>query len=412
MAERRILCRDLAPHIPAAALADGLVEGRGLILAAVGGVLDAAAVRDENKVVVRQVDGILPALALQNDAACRLAAVPDVKLHIDDLRVVLEVHTVLLQIMHHRQDHGLVLIVAREAQSRKIGQAADMMDEALKIQLHLQRGVPVFKGEHRAPVEPEVRIEHLVVEYLVDALVVELLIRREEQLHDLHCGLVGQAELLVGMGVLPLLLRGTAERVVRIGLVEPVILIQHAHALRLNGRDGAEQVPHALEMVVHLAAAAHDIADVGILIAVTRAAGDRVLLQNMDPLTGHLTVSDKVAGSRQSGKAGTDEICGFFVNALRLLRAGKRFIITTGIIHAQFLRSFYRICSLIIRCPSFPHNRQKFRRAAISGTAEKLSYFWARRAFCRNVTEAAADTRFSPSRAGRHNPRRTSRHRN
>ena len=85
MAKRRILCRDLAPHIPAAALADGLVEGRGLILAAVGGVLDAAAVRDENKVVVRQVDGILPALALQNDAACRLAAVPDVKLHIDDL---------------------------------------------------------------------------------------------------------------------------------------------------------------------------------------------------------------------------------------------------------------------------------------------------------------------------------------
>ena len=165
-------------------------------------------------------------------------------------------------------------------------------------------------------------------------------------------------------------------------------------------------------MVVHLAAAAHDIADVGILIAVARATGDRVLLQNMDPLTGHLTVSDKVAGSRQSGKAGADEICGFFVNALRLLRAGKRFIITTGIIHAQFLRSFYRICSLIIRCPPFPHNRQKFRRAAISGTAEKLSYFWARRAFCRNVTEAAADTRFSPSRAGRHNPRRTSRHRN
>ena len=115
---------------------------------------------------------------------------------------------------------------------------------------------------------------------------------------------------------------------------------------------------------------------------------------------------------RQRGKAGADEICGFFVNALRLLRAGKRFIITTGIIHTLFLRSFYRICSPIIRCPPFPHNRQKFRRAAISGTAEKLSYFWARRAFCRNVTEAAADTRFSPSRAGRHNPRRTSRHRN
>ena len=44
--------------------------------------------------------------------------------------------------------------------------------------------------------------EHLVGEVLGDDLVLQLLFRGEEQVHDLHAGFVGQVELVVSMGVL------------------------------------------------------------------------------------------------------------------------------------------------------------------------------------------------------------------
>ena len=62
------------------------------------------------------------------------------------------------QVTHHRQDHGFILVILGKPQGLEIGQAADMMDEALDVQLHLQGAVPVFKGEHGAPVEPEITV--------------------------------------------------------------------------------------------------------------------------------------------------------------------------------------------------------------------------------------------------------------
>ena len=81
-------------------------------------------------------------------------------------------------------------------------------------------------------------------------------------------------------------------------------------------------------MVVHLAAAAHNIADVCDQIAVQRAAGLIVFLQDMNVTSGHLRVPDKEAGGAQRGKAASDQIGGLVLDAFGPDRACKRFIIS------------------------------------------------------------------------------------
>ena len=172
MTEGRILRGDLAPHIPAAALFElGVVRG-GLVLAAHGGVFDAAAVGDEDEVVFREVDGLLLAVADDVDALSQLVlGVRAVEFDICDLHAVVELNVVALKVLDHREDHGLVLVVLREAQRREVGKSPDVVDIALDIELHLECAVPVFKGEHRAPVEPEVGRKDLVIEKVGDLLV-------------------------------------------------------------------------------------------------------------------------------------------------------------------------------------------------------------------------------------------------
>ena len=145
----------------------------------------------------------------------------------------------VLQVSDHGQDDGLVLVVAGKTQGGEIRQTADMVDIALEIELHFQSTVPVFKGKHSAPVQPEVGVQHLIVKEVGDLLILQLLVRGKEQLHDLHGTLIGQAELTIGVGVLTAVHGSAAERVVGVFLVQPVIFIQHAGALGLQRRDGA-----------------------------------------------------------------------------------------------------------------------------------------------------------------------------
>ena len=92
-------------------------------------------------------------------------------------------------------------------------------------------------------------------------------------------------------------------------------------------------------MVVHLTAAAHDIADI-VLVAVAGTAGQRVLFKYMDVVALHLAVTDQVAGGSQGRQTGADEVSRFIVNALRLFIYAfwffwtcKCFVVATGIIH-------------------------------------------------------------------------------
>ena len=207
------------------------------------------------------------------------------------------------------------------------------MDIALEIQLHLQRAVPVLKGEHGAPVQPEVGVQDLIIEEIGDALIIERFVGGEEQLHDLHGGLIRQTELAVRMGILTLIDRCSAKGVVGIFFVQPIVFIQNTHAFRLNGGDGAEQIPHDLKMVVHFTTAPHDIAHIGILPAITGTAGDRLFLENMNMVALHLAITNQIAGGGQCRQTGADDIGGLVIHTLRLLRTGKCFIVTTGIIH-------------------------------------------------------------------------------
>ena len=73
----------------------------------------------------------------------------------------------------------------------------------------------------------------------------------------------------------------------RVQLIGGIVL----HQGRIAEMKTGEGVPHALKMVVHFTAAAHDVADVLILIAIAGAAGDGVFFQNVDMLTLHLAVT-------------------------------------------------------------------------------------------------------------------------
>ena len=46
---------------------------------------------------------------------------------------------------------------------------------------------------------------------------------------------------------------------------------------------------------------------------------------------------------RQNGKTGTNDISRFVLNTLRLSGTGKSFVVTTGIIHIQFLLVWYAV---------------------------------------------------------------------
>ena len=328
-----ILRGDLLPQIPAVAGPEGGVEHCRLILRADGGAFHAATVGDEHQIILGQIHPFRFIVHQQADGPGLLFAPGQLKLNVSDLSVVVEAHTVPFQIADHGQDHALVLVVPGKAQCPQIRQTAHMVDVALQIELHFQCAVPVLKGEHGAPVKPEVGREHLRVKDIGDALIIELLIRGKKELDKFHAALIRKAELPIGVGVLPPVFRGAAERVVGVCLVQPVVLIQHACALGLKRRDGTEQIPHDFKMVIHLPAAPHHITDAGVLAAITGTAGDSPLFKEVDVFPFHLTVTDQVAGSCQRRQTGAHEIGRFPIHSRRLFRARKGLIVPAGIIH-------------------------------------------------------------------------------
>ena len=342
VAKALVLLGNPPPEVPAASLSKRRVVSRRRVLGAKSRVLHTTAVGDKEQIVFAQVDPLRRLLRThqQFDMLGQLSLRLDVKSDVADLGVVVELHAVPLQIADHRQDHRLVLIIAGEAQRRKIRQSADVVDVPLDIPLHLQRAVPVFKGKHGAPVHPEVGLKDLVVKKLVDSFVIQRLVRSKKQPHDLLCRLVGEAELVVCVGAFAAVLGRAHQRVVGVFLVEPVILIQHADPFRLDGGDGAVQIPHHLKVVVHLATAAHDITKPREFVSVAGAARNRILLKDVDMAARHLPVAHQIAGGGQGRQAGADDVCRLVLNILWLLRAGKGFIVSAGIIHKRYLRFF------------------------------------------------------------------------
>ena len=247
------------------------------------------------------------------------------------------------QIFYHRKDHGLVLIIFCKAQGLEIRQAAYVVDETLDIELHLQGTVPVLEGKHGTPIEPEVGVQDLTIKEIGDFLIIKVLIRSEEEAHNLQRTLVGDVKLAVSVGILATVDGCTAKGEVRVLLIQPVIFIEYTDAFRLNGRNRTEQIPHDLKMIIHFAATAHDIAKLRIFIAVTGTTRNGVLFKNVYMPARHLTITYQIAGCSQSSKTGTNDIGRFVLNTLRLSGTGKSLVVTTGIIHIQFLLVWYAV---------------------------------------------------------------------
>ena len=190
-----------------------------MVLVTVDRSLRTASVCDEHKILFRQRDLRVPVLRAALNSAGRLLTVFDLKTDICDLRAELKFYSRCLQIFLHRKDQGFVLVIAGEFQGREIRKSTDVMDESLEIPFHLQCTVPVFKGEHGSPVEPELRTKYLIVKDILDTLVVEVLIPCKEKLHDLHAAFLAQTELPVRVGVLTAMFCRTAEGIVWIMLV-------------------------------------------------------------------------------------------------------------------------------------------------------------------------------------------------
>ena len=219
MTEGRILCCNFLPEAPAAAASHFRVTHRRMVLVTVDRPFCTASVCDKHKVLFRQRDLRVPVLRAALDSAGRLLSVRDLKADVCDLCAEPKLHACRLQVFLHRQNQGFVLVVAGEFQSGEVRKAADMVDKSLEVPLHLQGAVPVFKGEHGSPVKPELGAEYLIIEHILDGFVIEILILREEELHDLHTALLAQTKLSVRMGILSAALCGTTERIVRVMLV-------------------------------------------------------------------------------------------------------------------------------------------------------------------------------------------------
>ena len=330
-----VLTGDVLPQLPAVARLDLVVPRRRGGVVTPAGVGHEGAVGDEHQGVLVDVDAALLSAVQPLDAAGRLALGGDVEDHVGDAGVELHLHALVLEPAHERLDEGLVLVVLGELQGGEVRQAADVVDEALDVELHLEGGVPLLEGEHRAPVEPEVGGEEALAHHLVDALVVQVLLTRHDEVQQVLLSLQVQGELAVGVPVLAAVLGGPHEGVVRVVLVEPVELVQDGGAFHLEGGDGAEQVPQALEVVLHLAAAAdQEAVAMRVRNAVQGAAGDVARLEDGDVLAGHLAVADEEARRGQGGQAGTHQVGLLLLHALRLAGAGERLVVAAAVVHA------------------------------------------------------------------------------
>ena len=336
-AEGRILRGELLPHLDGRAFAVLDRHDRCVGVIAVSGRVALAAVGADDEIVLCQLDDLFHAalgvLDLLGDLLVLGAVADDVR----DRGVEEHLSAVVGDVFAHREDHGLILVVAGETQRAQIRQTVDVVDVALQVELHLKGAVPLLEREHGLPVGPEVRGVELIVKHVIDLLVLEGLVGRHEQLEQLRGGARRQAVLAVGMGVLALLLGDAAQGEVRVFLVEVVVLGEDRLARVHDRRDGLEQIPHALEVVIHLTAAAHDEALGRIVDAVAGAAGYGQVLKERDVLTGHLCIADQKAGRCQTGQTGADDISRLALDAFGFFRRCKRLIVTAAVIHSVYL---------------------------------------------------------------------------
>ena len=269
MSKCRILTGNIFPERPASAVSNFRIFCRGMILIAVNRSFCTASIGNKYKIIFCQRDFLYLAMHLAfNGSGCLLLSL-HLKTDIGHFRSKLKLHTCPFQIFLHRKNERFILIIPSKFQCRKIRQSTDMVNKSLEIPLHLQGTVPVFKCKHRTPVEPEIRTKYFVIKDILNRLIIEIFVFHKEQFHDLHAALLTQTEFAIGMGILSTVHCCTTQRIVRIMFVQPIIFIQHRCIRYFQRRNTSEQVPQTFKMILHLAAATHDIAPGRVVNTVT-----------------------------------------------------------------------------------------------------------------------------------------------
>jgi len=157
-----------------------------VVLVAVDRTLCTASVSDKNIIIFSKKNALFHTFYLTFNGGGDLFAILEIKDHVCDLGIKLEVNTCILQIFFHRKDQGFILIVLGELQGTEIRKSCNVVDETLEVKLHLQGTVPVLKCEHGPPVQPEGGIKHFVIKYIFDCFIIKIFVFCHEQFHDLH----------------------------------------------------------------------------------------------------------------------------------------------------------------------------------------------------------------------------------
>ena len=208
---------------------------RSSVLITVAGGISAAAVGDEDQIVLHQVNVLCFAITDKIQTAGDLLAVFLLDHDVLHIHAVFNLHAMAFQVLDQGQDHTLILVILGEAQCGEIRQTVDVMAIAAKVALHLQCRGPALEGEHGLPVQPEISLPEGGRQHLRDFLILKILFRRDEELGQRQSGFLVQCEQLVRMSILSALLGCTAQRVVGIMLVQPIVLIQHRDTGRFDG---------------------------------------------------------------------------------------------------------------------------------------------------------------------------------
>lgn len=182
------------------------------MMIAIVGIFGQRSDSDEDEIIGAEIDAAFDAVFDPGNPGRLLAAGLDVEIDVGDLDAVAKSHTAILQPFDQRQDHRFILVVAVELERGKIRQTADMVDEAMQIELHLERGMPFLEGEHGAPVEPEVAPEEIIAEDFVDPLVLHLLPRREEDGDQISSRAIAECQQSLVGHILALVLRDALQR--------------------------------------------------------------------------------------------------------------------------------------------------------------------------------------------------------
>jgi len=110
-------------------------------------------------------------------------------------------------------------------------------------------------------------------------------------------------------------------------------------------------------MFLHLSSATHYIPSRGIIYSVACTPGNIECFKNMNIFPGHFCISYKKACCRKCTKPASDNVCGFFLNSVRLFRFCKCLIITACIINSLtvfFMLPKFRIFILRMLIVAFP----------------------------------------------------------